>query len=286
MSETFRIGGEIPIHRLGFGAMRLTGEGIWGPPRDEAEAIRVLQRLPELGVDFIDTADSYGPHVSEALIAKALHPYPGQLVIATKAGLTRAGPNQWAPNGRPEYLREAVHASLRRLKQDQLQLWQLHRIDGAVPRDEQFGAIAAMKQEGLIAHVGLSEVSVEEIQAAQRHFPVASVQNLYNLVNRRSEAVLDHCAKERIAFIPWYPLAAGALSRSGGVLPRLAAKYGVTTSAIALAWVLQRSDVMVPIPGTSRVKHLEENLAAAKVTLSADDFATLDAEGRAEHAKG
>ncbi len=285
MSDTFRIGGELLIHRLGFGAMRITGDGVWGPPRDEAEALRVLQRLPELGVDFIDTADSYGPYVSEERIAQALHPYAENLVIATKAGLTRAGPNQWAPNGRPEYLRNAVHASLRRLKQDRLQLWQLHRIDPAVPRDEQFSAIAAMQREGLIAHVGLSEVSVEELKAAQKHFAVVTVQNLYNLVNRKSEAVLDHCQKENIGFIPWYPLAAGALSRAGGALSQLAQKYGVTTSAIALAWVLQRSEVMLPIPGTGKVKHLEENMAAAKVTLSADEFATLDAQGRAEFAK-
>lgn len=286
MTDTFRIAGTLQVHRLGFGAMRITGDGIWGPPKDEAEAVRVLQRAVELGVDFIDTADSYGPHISEDLIAKALHPYKPGLVIATKAGLTRAGPNQWSPNGRPEYLRSAVHASLMRLKRDQLQLWQLHRIDSAVPRDEQFGAIAAMQKEGLIKHVGLSEVSVSELKDAQRHFTVATVQNLYNLVNRKSEAVLEHCAKEGIGFIPWYPLAAGALSRPGSLLATLAEKYGVTTSALALAWVLQRSDVMLPIPGTGKVKHLEENMTAAKVTLTPDDFAHLDALGRAEFAKG
>ncbi|MGV3623813.1 MAG: aldo/keto reductase [Archangium sp.] len=286
MSDSFSIGNALPVRRLGFGAMRITGDGIWGPPRDEAEALKVLKRALELGVNFIDTADSYGPYVSEELIARALHPYAVGLVIATKAGLTRPGPNQWVPNGRPDYLRNAVHASLRRLKQERLQLWQLHRIDGSVPRDEQFGAIAAMQKEGLIEHVGLSEVSVAEIKAAQQHFTVATVQNLYNLVNRKSEAVLDYCEKENIGFIPWYPLAAGALSRPGSILSALAEKYGVTTSALALAWVLQRSRVMLPIPGTGKVKHLEENMAAAKVTLSADDFAQLDAQGRAEHAKG
>lgn len=286
MSDTFRIGGSLSIHRLGFGAMRITGDGIWGPPKDEAEALRVLRRAVELGVDFIDTADAYGPYVSEELIARALHPYAPGLVIATKAGLTRPGPNQWLPNGRPEYLRKCVEASLRRLKQDRLRLWQLHRIDSNVPRDEQFGAIAALQKEGLVEHVGLSEVSIAELKAARRHFPVATVQNLYNLVNRKSEAVLDYCQQESIGFIPWYPLAAGALSRPGSLLASLAEKYGVTTSALALAWVLQRSPVMLPIPGTSRVKHLEENLAAAKVTLTPDDFATLDAQGRAEHAKG
>lgn len=286
MSDTFRIAGTLPVHRLGFGAMRITGDGIWGPPRDEAEALRVLKRSLELGVDFIDTADSYGPYVSEELIARALHPYAPGLVIATKAGLTRPGPNQWVPNGRPEYLRNAVHASLRRLKQERLQLWQLHRIDASVARDEQFGAIAQMQKEGLVEHVGLSEVSVAEIKAAQQHFKVATVQNLYNLVNRKSEAVLDFCEKEGIGFIPWYPLAAGALSRPGSLLASLAEKYGVTTSALALAWVLQRSPVMLPIPGTGKVKHLEENMMAATVTLSADDFARLDAQGRAEHAKG
>lgn len=280
-SGTFKLGGTTTVKRLGFGAMRITGDGVWGPPKDEAEAIRVLKRVVALGIDFIDTADSYGPHVSENLIAKALHPYQG-LVIATKAGLTRAGPNQWAPNGRPEYLKKAVKDSLHRLKQERLQLWQLHRIDPNVPRDEQFGAIAEMKKEGLIDLIGLSEVSVEEIQAAQKHFPVASVQNLYNLVNRKSEAVLDYCEQHGIGFIPWYPLAAGALANEGSVLTTLAKKYGVAPSAVALAWVLKRSPVMLPIPGTGKVKHLDENAAGANVELTDADFAELDQQGKAQ----
>jgi len=280
-SGTFKLGGSISVKRLGFGAMRITGDGIWGPPKDEAEAVRVLQRAVELGIDFIDTADSYGPHVSENLIAKALHPYKG-LVIATKAGLTRSGPNQWAPNGRPEYLKKAVKDSLQRLKQDRLQLWQLHRIDPGVPRDEQFAAIAELKKEGLVDLIGLSEVSVEEIKAARKHFAVASVQNLYNLVNRKSEDVLDYCEKESIGFIPWYPLAAGALANEGSVLSTLAKKYEVAPSAVALAWCLKRSLVMLPIPGTGKVKHLDENAAGAGVELSDADFAELDKQGKAQ----
>ncbi len=281
-SGIFEISGSLPVHRLGFGAMRITGDGIWGLPKDVAEAKRVLRRLPELGIDFIDTADSYGPFVSEDLIAEALHPYAKGLVIATKGGLTRGGPGVWLPVGRPEYLRQCVLMSLRRLKQDRLTLWQLHRIDPKVPRDEQFDAIAQLQKEGLIEHVGLSEVKVEEIRAAQKHFKVATVQNLYNLVNRQSEAVLDFCEKESIGFIPWFPLAAGTLARPGSLLDTLAHRHGVTPSAIALAWVLQRSRVMLPIPGTGQVKHLEENVAAAGLKLSADDFQALDRQGRAE----
>lgn len=282
---TFLIGGVLPVHRLGFGAMRITGDGIWGPPRDVSEARRVLARLPELGIDFIDTADSYGPFISEDLLGEVLHPYPPGLVIATKGGLTRAGPGVWMPVGRPEYLRQCVMMSLRRLKLERLPLWQLHRVDPKVPRDEQFACIAEMQREGLIAHVGLSEVKVEEIEAARRHFTVATVQNLYNLVNRQSEDVLTFCEQEAIGFIPWFPLAAGNLARPGGVLDTTAARLKVTPAAVALAWVLQRSKVMLPIPGTGQVKHLEENAQAAGLTLSAEDFAALEAQGRAEWEK-
>jgi len=280
-SGVFRIGGEIEVHRLGFGAMRVTGSGIWGPPADHAEAIAVLRRLPELGINFIDTADSYGPFVSEDLIAEALAPYP-DMVIATKGGLTRPGPGVWAPVGRPEYLRQCVMMSLRRLKQDQIALWQLHRIDPKVPRDEQFGVIAEMIGEGLIRHAGLSQVSVEEIEAAQRHFPVATVQNLYNLTDRSSEAVLDHCTAHNIGFIPWYPLASGSLARPGTALDAIVHRTGATPSQVALAWVLKRSPVMLPIPGTGKVAHLDDNAQAAALDLSDEDFAALDAQARAE----
>ncbi len=274
-SGQFKIGGDLTVNRLGFGAMRITGPGIWGEPEDRAEAIAVLKRLPELEVDFIDTADSYGPFVSEDLIAEALAPYP-KSVIATKGGLTRSGPQIWNPVGRPEYLRQCVMMSLRRLKIERIDLWQLHRIDPKVPRDEQFGVIAEMQKEGLIRHAGLSQVSVEEIQAAQKHFKVATVQNLYNLTDRSSEAVLDHCEAEGIGFIPWFPLASGDLARPGGVLDAIVHKLDATPSQIALAWVLKRSPVMLPIPGTSKVKHLEDNVAAAGITLSDEDFAALD----------
>jgi aryl-alcohol dehydrogenase-like predicted oxidoreductase len=279
-SGTFTVGGDLKINRLGFGAMRITGPGIWGPPADRDEALRTLRRLTELGIDFIDTADSYGPFVSEDLIAETLAPYRGGLVIATKGGFTRHGPDRWAPLGRPEYLRQCVLMSLRRLRQDRLDLWQLHRIDPKVPRDEQFQAIASMRKEGLIRHVGLSEVSVEELEAARRFFPVATVQNNYNLANRQSEALLEHCEKEGIGFIPWNPLAAGALGKAGGSLEAIARQKGVSGSTIALAWLLRRSPVMLPIPGTSRVKHLEENTAAAGVQLSDEEFQALDDQGR------
>lgn len=281
----FKISGVLPVHRLGFGAMRVTGEGIWGPPKDMAEALRVLKRLPELGIDFIDTADSYGPHLSEELIAQALRPYGPKLVIATKGGLTRGGPGVWVPVGRPEYLRQCVHMSLRRLGQERLTLWQLHRVDPKVPRDEQFAAIAEFQKEGLIEHVGLSEVKVEDIVAARKHFKVATVQNLYNLVNRQSEGVLEYCEREGIGFIPWFPLAAGTLARPGSLLDTLAARHDVTPSAVALAWVLRRSPVMLPIPGTGKVNHLEENVAGARVTLSDEDFQMLGAQGQAEFQK-
>jgi pyridoxine 4-dehydrogenase len=279
-SGQFRIGGDLTVNRLGFGAMRITGPGIWGEPEDRDEALRVLRRLPELEVDFIDTADSYGPFVSEDLIAEALAPY-GKSVIATKGGLTRVGPGPWPPLGRPEYLRQCVLMSLRRLKIERIDLWQLHRIDAKVPRDEQFAVIAQMQKEGLIRHAGLSQVSVEEIKAAQKHFKVATVQNLYNLTDRTSEAVLDHCEAQGIGFIPWFPLASGDLAKPGGVLDAIVHKTGATPSQIALAWVLKRSPVMLPIPGTSKVKHLEDNVAAAGITLSDEDFAALDAAAKA-----
>jgi pyridoxine 4-dehydrogenase len=276
-SGQFRIGGDITVTRLGFGAMRITGKGIWGEPEDRDEAIRVLQRLPELGVNFIDTADSYGPDVSETLIAEALAPYDG-LLIATKGGLTRHGPDIWAPLGRPEYLRQCVLMSLRRLKLEQIGLWQLHRIDPKVPRDEQFGVIADMLKEGLIRHAGLSQVNVEEIEAARKVFPVATVQNRYNLVDRSSEAVVDYCQTNNLGFIPWYPLAAGNLARPGTTLDTLAHKANATPSQIALAWVLKRSPVMLPIPGTSQVAHLEDNIRAASIELSDEDFKALDTQ--------
>ena len=278
-SGTFRIGGEIEINRLGFGAMRVTGKGVWGPPADRAEALRTLKRLPEIGINFIDTADSYGPDVSEELIREALHPY-GALLIATKAGLTRPGPDHWVPNGRPDYLIAQTKKSLRKLGVDRIDLWQLHRIDSQVPRDEQFGAVRQLLDEGLIAHAGLSEVSVADIQDAAKHFPVATVQNRYNLADRASESVLDYCATNNIGFIPWYPLAAGDLARPGSKLDGIARKLGATPSQVALAWVLKRSPVMLPIPGTSKVAHLEENVAAAGIFLSDEDFAALSALGR------
>ena len=280
LSGTFRIGGEIEVNRLGFGAMRVTGKGIWGPPRDRDEALAVLRRLPELGVNFIDTADSYGPHVSEELIAEALSPYDG-LLIATKGGLTRPGPDVWDQKGDPDYLRQAAEASARRLGVRRIDLWQLHRIDPKVPAADQFAAIKAMIDDGLIRHVGLSEVSVAQIEAARKVFPVVTVQNLYNLVERRSEDVLDYCEAEGIGFIPWYPLAAGDLARPGTALDRIAQAKGASPSQVALAWVLKRSPVMLPIPGTGKVRHLEENTAAAAIELSDDEFAGLDAAGRA-----
>ena len=274
LSGTFAIGGSLPVHRLGYGAMRITGKGIWGEPADLGEAKRVLARLPELGVNFIDTADSYGPEVSERLLGEVLGKQDG-LVIATKGGLTRTGPDEWHPVGRPEYLRQCVHMSLRRLRREQIDLWQLHRIDARVPQDEQFGVMADLQREGLVRLLGLSEVKVEEIEAAQKHFKVATVQNLYNLANRQSEGVLDHCEKHGIGFIPWFPLAAGDLARPGGLLATIAARLSATPSQVALAWVLRRSPVMLPIPGTGSVEHLEENVAAARLKLTDADFAAL-----------
>ncbi|MBA8831822.1 MULTISPECIES: aldo/keto reductase [Rhizobium] len=279
-SGTFKIGGEIEVNRLGFGAMRVTGKGIWGEPADHAESIRTLKRLPELGVNFIDTADSYGPDVSEWLIKEALHPYGGKSIIATKGGLTRHGPDIWLPVGRPEYLIQQAHKSLRNLGLEQIDLWQLHRIDQKVPAKEQFDAIKSLLDSGLIRHAGLSEVSVPDIEAASKYFKVATVQNRYNLVDRTSEDVLDYCAKHNIGFIPWYPLAAGDLAKPGSLLDTIAKKHNAAPSQIALAWVLKRSPVMLPIPGTSKVKHLEENVAAVDITLSNEEFSALDAEGR------
>ena len=277
---TFVIGGDSPVHRLGFGAMRITGRRGWGPPTDAAEAIRVLRRLPLLGVNFIDTANCYGPDVSERLICAALNPYEG-LLIATKAGVRRSGPNQWAPNGRPEHLIAEARRSREKLRVARIDLWQLHRIDPGVPRDEQFAAVRQLLDEAVIRHAGLSEVSVEEIEAAARVFPVATVQNRYNLGSRGSEAVLAHCERHGIGFIPWYPLAGGNLARPGSALDRIAGKLGATPVQVAVAWLLKRSPVMLPIPGTSQVAHLEENVAAASVNLSDEDFASLDRLGRA-----
>jgi pyridoxine 4-dehydrogenase len=275
----FQIGGDLAVNRLGFGAMRLTGRGIWGQPEDGDAARAVLRALPELGINFIDTADSYGPFVSEDLISEVLYPYEG-MVIATKGGLTRPGPDIWAPIGRPAYLRQCVQMSLRRLRVERIDLWQLHRIDPKAQRKNQFQVIADMQAEGLIRHVGLSEVTVEEIKAAQEFFKVATVQNQYNLVDRKSEAVLDFCEAEGIGFIPWFPLAAGALAKEGSVLTEIARKQRATPSQIALAWILKRSPVMLPIPGTSQVAHLRENVEGAGVTLSDEDFAALDAQAK------
>lgn len=276
-SGTFSIGGNLPVHRLGFGAMRITGQGVWGPPADHDECIRVLRRAVELGVTLIDTADSYGPHVSEELIAEALYPYPDDLVIATKGGFERPGPGKWVENGDPDYIRDACEGSLRRLNVDQIDLYQLHRVDPKVPADVQFAVLAELQEEGKVRHIGLSEVSVAQIEAARKHVPVVSVQNRYNLVDRRSEDVLDYCAQEGIGFIPWYPLNVGKLADPGGPLAEVAERMGAQPAQVALAWLLKRSPVMLPIPGTSRVTHLEENLAAAALVLSDEDYERLNA---------
>ncbi|MEX1827200.1 aldo/keto reductase [Luteibacter sp. CQ10] len=276
-SGTFKIGGDLEVNRLGFGAMRITGEGIWGEPKDKGRALQTLRRVPELGINFIDTADSYGPFVSEDLIREALHPYDKSgVVIATKGGLTRHGPNIWMPLGRPEYLRQCVLMSLRRLGVERIDLWQLHRIDAKVPRDEQFGVIRDMQNEGLIRHVGLSEVNVEEIEAASKFFKVTTVQNLYNLGNRQSEAVLDYATQKGIGFIPWFPLAAGELAKEGSVLSNIAQKLNASNGEVALAWLLKRSPVILPIPGTGDPAHLEENVKGASLQLSDEDFEALE----------
>jgi pyridoxine 4-dehydrogenase len=275
-SGTFRIGGDLEVHRLGYGAMRITGPGIWGEPRDPDEAVRVLRRALELGIDFIDTADSYGPYVSERLIHEALHPYPEGLVIATKAGLTRQGPDRWLPVGRPEYLRQEVEMSLRRLGLERIDLFQLHRIDPKVALEDQLGELAALQGEGKIRHIGLSEVTVDEIEASRRIAAIASVQNRYNLADRTAEPVLELCERGGIGFIPWFPLATGRLARPGGPLDELSRRHGASPSQLALSWLLHHSPVILPIPGTSTVAHLEENTAAATIELSEDEVTSLE----------
>ncbi len=261
--------------------MRLTGKGVWGPPADPDECIRVLRRAVELGVNFIDTADSYGPYVSERLIRKALHPYADGVVVATKAGLLRTGPDEWPVLGYPAYLRQECEMSLRRLQVDTIDLFQLHRIDDKFPAEDQLGELVKLQQEGKIRHIGLSEVSVEQLEAAQKVATIVSVQNMYNLTMRGSEALLDVCEAQNIGFIPWFPLAAGPLAAPDGPLQRIAADHDATASQLALAWLLKRSPVMLPIPGTSKVAHLEENVAAAEIALSDDEFETLSRAGSA-----
>ena len=280
VSKTFKLGGELEIHRLGYGAMRLTGDGIWGEPKDRENAKKVLQRAVELGVDFIDTADSYGPAVSEPIIGEALAPYAKGTVIATKAGLTRQGKNKWLPVGRPEYLTQQVEMSLRWLKREQLDLWQLHRIDAKVAVEDSLGAIKKLQSEGKIRFIGLSEVTVAEIEQARKVVNIVSVQNEYNISNRKSEAVLEYCERENIAFIPWFPVASGKLAQPGGKLDELAKKHGATVSQLSLAWLLHRSPVVLPIPGTSSIEHLEENLKAAVVTLSDAEWQELEAAAK------
>ena len=279
-SGTFRLGGDLEITRLGYGTMQLTGPGVWGEPRDRDEAVRVLRRAVELGVTFFDTADSYGPEVAENLLREALHPYADEVVIATKAGLTRQGPGIWTPVGRPAYLRQQAELSLRRLGVERIDLFQLHRIDPEVPLEDQVGELKALQDEGKVRHIGLSEVSVEQAEAAQQVAPIASVQNLYNLTNRSSEALLDWATERGIGFIPWFPLATGKLSGEGSPLAALAAEHDATPSQLALAWLLRRSPVVLPIPGTSSVAHLEDNVAGASVTLSDDELEALSAAGR------
>jgi aryl-alcohol dehydrogenase-like predicted oxidoreductase len=280
-SGTFTLGGDLTVNRLGFGAMRLTGKGVWGPPADHDECIRVLRRAVELGVNFIDTADSYGPYVSEELIREALHPYDG-VVIATKAGLLRTGPDEWPPLGFPAYLRQECEMSLRRLGVDTIDLFQLHRIDPKFPAEDQIGELVKLQQEGKIRHIGLSEVNVDQLKAAQQTATIVSVQNMYNITVRSAEPVLDACEADGIGFIPWFPLAAGPLAAPGGPLQRIADEHHATPSQLALAWLLKRSPVMLPIPGTSKVAHLEENVAAAEIELSDAEFDTLSKAGSAD----
>ena len=278
-SGSFKVGGDIKINRLGFGAMRITGKGIWGPPDDRAGALATLRRLPELGVDFIDTANSYGPEVSEELIREALFPY-AHVVVATKGGLERSGFDVWSQNGNPSHLVSEAHASRERLGVDQIALWQLHRIDSKVSRDEQFDAVRLLLDDGVIAHAGLSEVSVDQIEAAAKVFPVATVQNRYNFADRGSEDVLKYCEAHGIGFIPWYPLAAGELTREGtAALDAVAKAHGATPSQVAVAWLLRRSPVIIPIPGTSKVAHLEENVKAREIELTQEEFDRLDRIG-------
>ena len=276
IAKTFKIGGDLEVNRLGFGAMRLTGPGIWGEPKDPEEARRVLKRAVELGVNFIDTADSYGPVVSERLIGEALAPFPKGLVVATKAGLTRQGPDQWLPVGRWEYLAQQVEMSLRYLKTEVIDLWQLHRIDPNVPVEESLGAIAKLQQQGKIRHVGLSEVKPADIDRARQFVKIVSVQNLYNLGDRQHEDVLEYCEKEGLAFIPWYPVAAGKLARPGGKLDTISKRHGATVAQLSIAWLLYRSPVILPIPGTSSVAHLEENVKSAEFVLSDDELKEIE----------
>ena len=280
LSGTFSIGGDLEVNRLGFGAMRITGKGIWGPPEDPEEAKATLRRLPELNVNFIDTAESYGPYVSEELIGEVLAPYSKGTIVATKSGLTRTGPDEWLQLGRPEFLRQGAIQSLRRLKVEVIDLWQLHRIETQTPRADQFGAIAKLQKEGIIRHVGLSEVSVDDIKEASKYFKVTTVQNMYNLVSRKAEAVLDYCEANGIGFIPWRPIDGGNLESTSAEFKAIMDKHGASASQLALAWMLKRSPVMLPIPGTGKVKHLEENIAAAAIKLSDDEFKTLDRIGR------
>lgn len=275
--STFKLGGDLEINRLGFGAMRITGEGIWGEPKDREAAKAVLRRAVEIGVNFIDTADSYGPDVSEILIGEALAPYKAGLVIATKGGLTRTGPNKWLPVGRPEYLNQQVEKSLRNLKTERLDLWQLHRIDPKVPVEESLGVIKKLQTQGKIRHIGLSEVSIAEIEQVRKIVEVVSVQNEYNITNRKSEEVLNYCEQHNIGFIPWFPVAAGKLAQPGGKLDTFAKQHNATLAQLSLAWLLHRSPVMLPIPGTSSVAHLEENMKAADLQLSANEWQELEA---------
>lgn len=281
ISKTFQLGGDLEINRLGFGAMRIVGDGIWGEPKDREKSKQVLRRAVELGVNFIDTADSYGPAVSEGLIGEALSPYKAGVVVATKAGLTRQGPNKWAPVARPEYLVQQAELSLRYLRTDTIQLWQLHRIDPKTPVEESLGAIKQLQKQGKVKHIGLSEVSVVEIEQARKVVEIVSVQNKYNLSDRAHEDVLQYCEKHGIAFIPWFPVAAGKLAQPGGKLDEAAKAHNATVSQLSLAWLLQHSPVILPIPGTSSVEHLEENLKAADVTLSDSEWAEIEAAAKA-----
>lgn len=279
-SGTFSLGGDMPVNRLGYGAMRITGKGIWGEPADPEGAKKVLRRAVELGVNFIDTADSYGPDVSERLIGEALAPYAKGVVIATKAGLTRQGPDKWLPVARPEYLNQQVEMSLRRLKTERIDLWQLHRIDPKVPVEESLGVIKKLQEQGKIHHVGLSEVKPHEIDQARKVIEIVSVQNQYNIADRRHEDVLEYCEKNNLAFIPWFPVAAGKLTQPGGALDAAAKRHNATVSQLSLAWLLHRSPVMLPIPGTSSVKHLEENIGAAGVQLSPEEWKEIEAAAK------
>jgi aryl-alcohol dehydrogenase-like predicted oxidoreductase len=279
-SGTFSLGGDLPVHRLGFGAMRITGEGIWGEPKDSGEARKVLRRAVELGVNFIDTADSYGPEVSERLIGEALYPYQKDLAIATKGGLVRTGPNKWLPVGRPEYLHQQVEMSLRRLRLERIHLYQLHRIDPQVPLEESLGKLKELQRAGKILHVGLSEIKSADIERARKTVEIVSVQNKYNISDRDHEDVLQYCEQHNLAFIPWFPVAAGRLASPGGPLDSVARKHGATVAQLSIAWLLHRSKVMLPIPGTSSVAHLEENIASAELHLSDDEWRSLESAAK------